>query len=90
MRQLHLYISGRVQGVSFRASSRTTAIGLHLTGWTKNLADGRVEAVAQGPEEILKIFLNWCRQGPPRAHVTKVDFSWEPVTENLTEFVVRF
>ena len=68
-KRLHLTISGRVQGVFFRASTKETARSLDLRGWVKNLADGRVAAVFEGDEEALLRMLDWCRRGPPGADI---------------------
>ena len=66
-------ISGRVQGVFFRASTQQTADDLGLHGWVRNLPDGRVEAVACGSDEILATLETWLYQGPPMAKVENID-----------------
>jgi acylphosphatase len=66
-------ISGRVQGVCFRAYARDEARRLGLTGWVRNLPDGRVEALAQGDPAKLGAFEAWCRHGPSHARVRKVE-----------------
>jgi acylphosphatase len=76
MKRMHVYISGRVQGVLFRAYTQETAQSLNLTGWVRNLADGRVEAVFEGKDENVAAMLDWCRKGPPYAVVRDVD-AWE-------------
>ncbi len=65
----HLLITGIVQGVFFRAETRKKAQELSLAGWVRNLADGSVEAHAQGPDDALDQLEQWCRRGPPRARV---------------------
>lgn len=65
-------VSGRVQGVFFRASARAEAERLGLDGWARNLPDGRVEVVAAGAPEALDAFQRWLAVGPPRARVTAV------------------
>lgn len=72
-------VSGRVQGVFFRASTREHALGLGLTGHAKNLDDGRVEVLASGTAEALGMLEQWLRQGPPTAQVAQV------FRENLVE-----
>lgn len=62
-------VSGRVQGVFFRASARQRAQELGLTGYVKNLPDGRVEAVACGPADAVEAFAAWLGHGPPQARV---------------------
>lgn len=68
----HFLVSGRVQGVFFRAATQATAHRLGLTGWVRNLPDGRVELVACGAEEKLKQLEAWLWQGPPHARVEQV------------------
>ena len=68
-------VSGRVQGVFFRASTRRTAEALGLTGAARNLADGRVEVVACGAEAALDALAAWLHEGPPTAEVTRVEAS---------------
>jgi acylphosphatase len=68
----HFLVSGQVQGVFFRASAESTARRLGLTGWVRNLRDGRVELVACGEEVPLQELERWLWQGPPRARVEQV------------------
>lgn len=86
----HLHISGRVQGVSFRASTQVQAQKLGVTGWVRNLQDGRVEAVLQGPKAKVDELIRWCHTGPPSAKVEKVDVAWEPGAEEFSGFDVRY
>ena len=65
-------LSGRVQGVFFRASAREQALGLGLAGHAQNQPDGRVEVLASGPAEALDALQHWLRQGPPAARVEAV------------------
>lgn len=69
---IHCLVSGRVQGVFFRAATQERALRLGLTGWVRNLSDGRVEVVASGPAEAVEELRQWLHQGPPRAVVTEV------------------
>ena len=68
----HLFISGRVQGVFYRACTRDESHKRKLTGWVKNLYDGRVEAVFEGEEEAVQSMISWCHRGPAHAAVTAV------------------
>ena len=89
MKRVHLYVSGFVQGVFFRARTRDKARSLGLYGWVANLADGRVEIVAEGQPEILEQFIAWCRKGPTLARVTGVEVREEMATGEFTDFEVR-
>ncbi|MEO6404833.1 MAG: acylphosphatase [Ferruginibacter sp.] len=73
MPTLKLVIHGKVQGVFFRASASKIAELNHITGWIKNTADGKVEALVTGNSGDIKQFTNWCSQGPPKANVNKVE-----------------
>lgn len=82
-------IRGRVQGVSYRASARRAALALGLTGWVRNLPDGRVEAIAQGDAALLERFEHWLWQGPAHAEVSEVLVD-SPLDEAPhTGFVIR-
>ena len=72
MERIHLWVSGIVQGVAFRYYTTQKATDLGLMGWVKNLPDGRVEIVVEGPKEKLETFEVWARQGPPSAMVSRV------------------
>lgn len=89
MHRIHLIISGRVQGVFFRAYTEQEARRLKLTGWVKNLRDGKVETMAEGEKEALEEFKKWCQHGPPAAHVTQVEIAWETATGEFKDFTVR-
>ena len=77
---MRCYVTGRVQGVWFRASTQTVANKHQLSGWASNLADGRVEVVAFGDEDKIAILRKWLHQGPPLAKVTDIiieEIPWE-------------
>ena len=67
------FVSGRVQGVAYRASARAEALKLGISGYARNLADGRVETLLYGPDESVKAMIAWLNIGPPAAHVTAVE-----------------
>jgi acylphosphatase len=89
-KRLHLFITGRVQGVFYRASTREIAISLALKGWVRNLPDGSVEAVFEGSEDNLIQALKWCRQGPPGALVTSVVEKWLKFKGEFSSFDTRY
>ena len=68
--RVHVLVEGRVQGVNFRYSAYQEANRLGLCGWARNLSDGRVEAVYEGPREAVEEMLTWTRHGPEWARVT--------------------
>lgn len=72
MRRIHAIVSGRVQGVSYRASTAHEARRLGLVGWVRNLPDGSVELEAEGPSDLVDQLLTWCHAGPPAARVMNV------------------
>ena len=81
-------ISGRVQGVGFRAACRRAALNFHVSGWVRNLPDNRVEAVFEGEAEDVEQMLAWCGRGPTYATVISVEVSEEePRGENC--FLMR-
>jgi acylphosphatase len=87
MATVHLLISGKVQGVFYRATAKEKALALNLNGWIKNTTDGNVEAVVSGDEAAVKAFVDWCRQGPDRAEVEHVSITPKP-DDGLTGFQV--
>jgi acylphosphatase len=70
--RVHVFVEGRVQGVWFRDSTWQQATRLGVSGWARNLPDGRVEAVYEGPRDAVEALLTWTRIGPERAVVTAV------------------
>lgn len=72
-RAVRVFVSGRVQGVFFRDSTRRQARRLGVTGWVRNLRDGRVEAHIEGDEVAVELMIDWCGDGPPMASVTGVE-----------------
>ncbi len=85
----HLLIAGRVQGVGYRAATQDCAAALGLSGWVRNLDDGRVEVLAEGPRAKLETFVGWCWRGPVFAQVTDVNTVWEPARGDLGRFGAR-
>jgi len=89
MVRARLLISGRVQGVFYRASCRREAEGRGLLGWVRNLPDGRVETLLQGPKETVEAMVAWCYRGPEEAQVSNIDVSYEEAKDDLAGFRIR-
>ncbi len=89
-RRVHVFYSGRVQGVGFRYTAIDVAESLGIVGWVRNLRDGRVEAVCEGEEEVLKKFLEEIADGPLRYYIKDADVLWEEPTGEFTSFYIRF
>jgi acylphosphatase len=75
LRRVHLWISGRVQGVFYRAATSEKAQSRGLTGWVRNAPDGRVEAEVQGSPDAVDELIDECRSGPPMAKVEEIEVS---------------
>ena len=89
MVRAHLFISGIVQGVGYRWSCSREARGLGLTGWVRNLPDGRVEALLQGTKEQVEQMIKWCYRGPAEAQVSDIAVSYEDALEDFKDFGIR-
>ncbi|MEM2998646.1 MAG: acylphosphatase [Thermoproteota archaeon] len=86
----HLYISGRVQGVFFRYETKAMALKLGVNGWVRNLPTGQVEALLEGEKENVEKLIEFCRKGPPGAHVTQVEVRWESPMGDLKSFMIKY
>ncbi len=84
----HVFISGRVQGVFYRASTRDIAEQLGLKGWVRNTSDGRVEALFEGEETAVKEIISWCRKGPRSAEVSDVTVDYTKFLGEFEEFCI--
>ena len=89
LERAHVRVSGQVQGVFFRDSTREKAEQMGLAGWVKNLPDGQVEAVFEGPSEGVREMVRWCEEGPSHASVENVDADFESASGDLEGFEVR-
>ncbi|HOC58914.1 MAG TPA: acylphosphatase [Smithellaceae bacterium] len=90
MKRMHVYVSGTVQGVFFRAETHRAAVNLRLTGWVRNRSDGRVEAVFEGEEGNIDQMMAWCRTGPSLARVEHVIWEEEPYTGSFSTFSISY
>lgn len=86
----HVFISGRVQGVNFRVATRDQARQAGVTGWVRNLPDGRVEAVFEGSNAAVRRMVSWCYSGPTAAEVDRVDVQWEDPTSADSSFTISY
>ncbi|MFW6041127.1 MAG: acylphosphatase [Thermoplasmatota archaeon] len=85
----HVFFEGKVQGVFFRANTRDKAQQEGVTGWVKNLKDGRVEAVLEGPEDKVEKVIEWCKHNQPYASVENVEVKEEKPTSKFDQFFVK-
>lgn len=81
-----ILVAGIVQGVAYRQSAAWEAERLGLAGWVRNLPDGRVEALAEGPRDRVESLVAWCWRGPPSARVSQVEVAWGPAVGDLQGF----
>lgn len=86
LKQVHLVVRGRVQGVFYRASTQREARRLGLTGWVKNRSEGAIEILAEGEEDELKELIGWANKGPSAARVEVVDVRWRSYTGQHADF----
>ena len=89
-KRYHVRISGRVQGVFFRANTWKEARTLGLTGWVRNLPDGRMEALFEGEAAAAETMREWCRKGTPPARVDFLDIAEESPTGEFAEFKIVY
>ncbi len=87
-KQIHILISGFVQGIGYRSFVRNQARKLGLVGWVRNLPDGRVEAVFEGKEENIKEMVKLCREGPPMTQVKNINTKWDEAIGEFSSFEV--
>jgi acylphosphatase len=83
-------VSGMVQGVNFRANTRSAARRMGVNGWVRNLPDGRVEAVIEGDSQSVETMLAWLRKGPTFSRVDSIDVRDEAPTGEFSDFQVTY
>ncbi|GAB6138627.1 acylphosphatase [Halanaerobaculum tunisiense] len=86
----HIYLSGRVQGVGCRAYINQNANMLDVSGWVKNLTDGRVEAIFAGPQNAVKEMLEIAKEGPPFGNVTDIEVYNEEYKGEFKKFRIKY
>jgi len=87
---VHVIITGRVQGVWFRANTRQKAEQLGVTGWIRNTRDGCVEAIFEGEENDVKEMVEWCHRGPPLAKIDNVEIRNQNPTNGFDSFSIKY
>ena len=88
--RIHICISGKVQNVFYRDFVKRHAIALNVTGWVKNLPDGKVEIIAEGEKEKVKQMVDWVKQGPPAAQVSNIDIERKEYKGEFKEFFIVY
>ncbi len=84
--RVHVIVSGSVQGVFFRANTKSEADRLEVCGWARNRMDGTVEITAEGKKDNIDRFIQWCRKGPPGAVVKNVELNREEFKDEFKSF----
>ena len=87
--RVHVFVSGKVQGVFFRQKTKRQAQSFDVKGWVRNLPDGRVEAVFEGEEQAVKALVDYCYHGPSYARVENVEVNYENYSGEFTDFTTR-
>jgi len=88
MRTVSIHITGKVQGVFFRQSSREKAIQLDIRGTVENLPDGSVYILAAGENEAIEAFIEWCNIGPARAEIAEAKWEEQPLNTGFRDFYI--
>ena len=88
--RVHLFITGKVQGVFFRQAMKVAAKKNHVVGWVKNLKDGRVEAMIEGEDLHVSNMVEWCHAGPANARVEDIEIRNEKYKGEFTKFEVLY
>lgn len=88
--RFHIFVSGRVQGVFFRENTRRKAKKIGITGWVRNLTDGRVEAVLEGEKDKIERMINWAKKGPMFAKVKGVKIEIEEYQAEFNDFEIKY
>jgi acylphosphatase len=83
-----ILITGKVQGVFFRDFTRENALKLGLTGWVRNVSDGRVESIVEGEKERILQLIEKLKQGPPVAKVKEVNVGWQAPDDEFNNFSI--
>ncbi|MBI2094482.1 MAG: acylphosphatase [Candidatus Omnitrophica bacterium] len=90
IKRVHVFYSGRVQGVGFRVTAEEVARNFNVVGWVKNLRGGRVELVGEAEETVLHQFLEAIRTGPMKNFIVKAELNWSNPTNIFDDFEIRY
>lgn len=88
--RVHVFVTGKVQGVYFRQNTKQVAARHGVVGWVRNLNDGRVEALFEGEQANVSEVVEWCHVGPPKAHVDHVNVKFEKYSGEFVDFDVSY
>lgn len=88
--RVNIFVAGLVQGVFFRSQTKNKAEELGLLGWVRNLADGRVEILAEGEKDKLEKLVNWAKKGPDLARVDGLETNWQEFKGEFEDFEIRY
>ena len=88
--RVHIFVSGLVQRVFFRANTVETARKLGITGWVKNSPNGQVEAIFEGDKENIQKMIEWAKKGPPNAQVDNIKVDWQEYKGEFNNFETRY
>jgi acylphosphatase len=87
--RIHIWVSGRVQGVGFRSFVQHSGVSLGITGWVRNVSSDTIEIVAEGSRLILNKFFEGIKRGPPSSRVDDIRLVWEPAGAEFQSFLVK-
>jgi acylphosphatase len=87
---VHVFVTGRVQGVFFRQATKVIAIKNNVTGWVRNLDDGRVEILIEGDDKCVDAVTEWCNCGPANSRVDNIEVNDEEHSDKFENFEVRY
>jgi acylphosphatase len=85
----HIFVFGKVQGVFFRENTRKKAAEFELSGFVKNLPNGKVEAVFEGEQEKIEKIIQWIKKGPEAAQIENIEIDWQDYKEEFKNFEIR-
>ena len=89
-KRVHIFVTGRVQGVFFRQATKVVAIKNNVTGWIKNLDDGRVEIMIEGEDKCVDSVIGWCNFGPANSRVDDIEVNNEEFKNEFSMFDVLY